>query len=157
MNVARSLYFQSRVPLEFWTEYVLTATFIINKTPSPLLQNKSPYQLPYITDVDYSIFKVFGCLAFTSILNTHRTKFQPRSRSVLLGYPPGIKGYKLYDVQNKQIFISKDVIFHEEIFPFHTVTNSDKLIDPFPDIVMPKPSLLSAKEFSRININMMDP
>ena len=49
-----------------------------------------------------------------------------------------MKGYRLYDVQSKQIFISRDVIFHEEIFPFHTVVASDKLVDPFPDLVLPK-------------------
>lgn len=33
------------------------------------------------------------------------------------GYPTGIKGYKLYDIQNKEVFISRDVIFHEQSVP----------------------------------------
>ncbi|KAL0361137.1 UNVERIFIED_CONTAM: Retrovirus-related Pol polyprotein from transposon TNT 1-94 [Sesamum radiatum] len=33
-------------------------------------------------------------------------------------YVSGQKGYKLYDLNNKRILISRDVIFHEEEFPF---------------------------------------
>lgn len=58
---------------------------------------------------------------------------------VFLGYPSVVKGYKLYDVVTKQIFISRDVIFHEEIYPFHTVIDKDQLIDPFPYLVLPIP------------------
>ncbi|XP_070053971.1 uncharacterized protein [Nicotiana tomentosiformis] len=37
---------------------------------------------------------------------------------VFLGYHFGKKVYKLYDLQNKTYFISRDVIFHDHIFPF---------------------------------------
>ncbi|KAH7566185.1 hypothetical protein JRO89_XS08G0112100 [Xanthoceras sorbifolium] len=34
------------------------------------------------------------------------------------------------------IFFSRDVVFHEEIFPFHTVVPSTSLLDPFPNLVL---------------------
>jgi hypothetical protein len=33
----------------------------------------------------------------------------------------GIKGYKFLDLQSNTAFISRDVIFHEFIFPFHSL------------------------------------
>ena len=81
---------------------VLTAIFLINQIPFPLLGNNTPYELLYKECVDYSSFKLFCCLAFASTLLAHRTKFQPRTRvCVFLGYPPSTKGYRLYDIQSK--------------------------------------------------------
>lgn len=37
LNVARALFFQSRVPIRFWGDCVLSASHIINRTPAPLL------------------------------------------------------------------------------------------------------------------------
>lgn len=36
----------------------------------------------------------------------------------MIGYPYYQKGYKLLDLETKKIFVSKDVIFKENIFPF---------------------------------------
>ncbi|XP_074347249.1 uncharacterized protein LOC141686088 [Apium graveolens] len=38
---------------------------------------------------------------------------------VFIGYPPHQKGYKLLDLATKKEFVSRDVVFHERIFPYH--------------------------------------
>lgn len=37
---------------------------------------------------------------------------------MLIGYPHGQKGYKLYNLEGKKTYVSKDVVFKEGIFPF---------------------------------------
>ncbi|GAA0140934.1 transmembrane signal receptor [Lithospermum erythrorhizon] len=57
----------------------------------------------------------------------HQDKLAPRAHpAVFLGYPPNYKAYKLYDLIQKKIIISRDVIFRKHIFPLH-----NKLDFPF--------------------------
>ncbi|XP_021744832.1 uncharacterized protein LOC110710799 [Chenopodium quinoa] len=54
-------------------------------------------------------------------------KFAPKSRKcVFVGYPHGKKGWKVYDLETGDIFVSRDVKFHEDEFPFmHNEESND--------------------------------
>ncbi|KAL4355240.1 hypothetical protein GQ457_06G015480 [Hibiscus cannabinus] len=138
LAVARALFFQARVPTRFWGDCVLTATYVINRLPSKVLDGKSPYELLNSCMPSYSHLKVFCCLCFVSTLKASRDKFTERALAgVFIGYAPGTKGYKVYILQTHTIVVSRNVIFHEGVFPFHSVVPADVLIDPFPDVVLP--------------------
>lgn len=71
--------FQAKLPLEHWGDCVLTAVFLINRLPTPLLQDKSHFQLFTSIKPDYSGIRVFGCLCYSSTSSKNRHKFKPRS------------------------------------------------------------------------------
>lgn len=112
LSIARTLRFQSNMPLYLWGECCLTAVHLINRLSSPILQNKLPYAKLYNQTLSYSHLKVFGCLCVKSTLSHNKSKFNPRSKSC-------VKGYKLLDLTTKHIFVSRDVVFHETHFPIH--------------------------------------
>lgn len=59
---------------------------------------------------------------------------------MFVGYPPGVNGYKLYDILSKSFFISRDVVYHDHLSPFHSILHPNDSVDPFPNIVLPKPA-----------------
>lgn len=125
LNIARALRFQAHLPIEYWGECVLASGHIINRTPSALLDNKTPFEKLYGYAPSYKHLRVIGCLAYAHNLDHKGDKFTSRSRRcVLLGYPYGKKGWKLYDLDRKVVFSSRDVVFREKVFPFANPTSS---------------------------------
>lgn len=119
LNVARSLRFQANLPLQFWGECVLTAAYLINRTPTPILQGKTPYHIIFCHKPLYDHIKIFGCLCFASKIPRDRNKFAARSRKcIFIGYSHGKKGWRLYDMDTREIFNSRDVVFYENHFPY---------------------------------------
>ena len=47
LETARALFFQSKLPISYWNECVLTATHLINRTPLKSINNISPYEKLY--------------------------------------------------------------------------------------------------------------
>jgi transposase InsO family protein len=62
LNVARALLFHSHLPKKFWCYAVIHATYLINRIATPVLQNKSPFELIFNKGLDLQHLKFFGSL-----------------------------------------------------------------------------------------------
>jgi hypothetical protein len=111
--------FQANLPKQFWSYAVSHAVYLINRIPSPVLNNKSPYFLVHQKLPDLTHLRIFGTLVYAITLQNQRTKLASRARkSIFLGYRPGVKGVVLFDINNRDIFVSRNVTHHENIFPY---------------------------------------
>ena len=120
--MARCLRFQANLPISFWGEFILTTTYLINRTPSPSLKHKPPYELLLKKPLSCTHIRVFGCLCYAQTPRQYRDKFSSRSsRCVFLGYLANHKAYRVYDLENHKLFISRDVTFKEHNFPYHLI------------------------------------
>ena len=137
LNVARALRFQANLPIDLWGECVLASAHLINRTPSSLLKNKTPFEILHGQPPSLSHLRVIGCLAYAHNKNTKGDKFASRSRKcILLGFPSGTKGWKLFDLEQKDVFVSRDVTFQEKIFPYMDNTPTETS-DVLPPITLP--------------------
>jgi len=105
---------------------------------TPVLNYSSPHEMLYKIEADFNGLKVFGSLCYVSTLSTNRKKIDPRaSKCVFIGFKRGTKRYILLNIQSREIFVSKDVVFYEHVFPYQRVqdtnneTNSPNIHDQF--------------------------
>lgn len=122
-------------PLSFGGECDLTATYIINQLPSKIIGDKTPYEVLFGHQPEYDHMRVFGCLAYYKNNETNGDKFEPRGKlEVFLGYPPGKKGYKIYDLEQRKMMMTRDVKFIEDIFPFSKTESKNIEEEIFEDL-----------------------
>ncbi|KAL0401884.1 UNVERIFIED_CONTAM: Retrovirus-related Pol polyprotein from transposon TNT 1-94 [Sesamum latifolium] len=143
LNVARALLFHASVPTKFWGDAILTATFLINRTPTKLLNWATPYEKLHGHPLTYDHLRTFGSLCYATNTTPHKTKFHPRaSKCIMLGYAMTQKAYKLYDLENHTVLHSRDVQFYESVLPFATSSASPNPT-PLPIIPLLADHLLS--------------
>ncbi|GJS68950.1 putative reverse transcriptase domain-containing protein [Tanacetum coccineum] len=110
------------IHLDLWgpykvTECVLTAAYLIDRLPSSVLNGKSPFELVYGFKPKLSHLRSFGCLCFTYVNNSNKFSTKPE-KYVLIGFSTTKTAYKVYSLESKKIYYSRDIKFYENIFPF---------------------------------------
>ena len=108
-----------------------------------MLDFKTPYEVLFGISPSFNDLRVFGCLCYVYDHHSKRDKFSSRSRTcIFVGYPYGKKGWKLYDLEMGDYFVSRDVHFYETKFTFaHNPTTSSSsphiVATNFDDIILP--------------------
>ena len=115
----------SSVPISYWPHAFQYVVYLINRLPTNVLNNKTPFDLIYDKSPSYSSFRVFGCSCFPFLrpLNQHKLQFRS-TECVLLGFSPHHKGYLCLNRQTGQIYVSRHVVFNEFSFPFSSSFSS---------------------------------
>nr|GEX97481.1 retrotransposon protein, putative, Ty1-copia subclass [Tanacetum cinerariifolium] len=74
---------------------------------------------------DYGMLRIFGCVIYSHV---KQGKLEPREvKCILLGYPEGVKGYRLYrfDGESPKIVTSKNMVFNESAMYKDAFKDSD--------------------------------
>ena len=122
VEVGLSLLAQASMPLKFWDQAFLTATYLINILPSRVLENKTPVELLLKEKPQYTSLRVFGCACWPNLrpYNTRKLAFRS-TQCVFLGYSALHKGFKCLEPKTGRIYVSRDVVFDESVFPFSSL------------------------------------
>jgi histone deacetylase 1/2 len=148
VEVGLSLLAHASMPLKFWDEAFLAATYLINRTPSKILQYSTPLAILFNEQPDYSFLRKFGCACWPNLRPYNSRKLAFRSkRCAFLGYSNMHKGYKCLDISSGRVYISRDVIFDEAIFPFSELHEDAgarlrKEVEVLPDLFYPSRGLI---------------
>jgi histone deacetylase 1/2 len=107
------------MPLKYWDEAFLYVTFLINMLPSKVINFETPVEHLLHTAPNYDSLRIFGCVCWPNLRPYNKRKLAYRSTQCgFLGYSPRHKGVKCLDTKTSRVYISRDVIFDENLFPF---------------------------------------
>lgn len=119
VEIGISLLAHASMPLKFLDEAFVTATYLINRLPSKVIHNQTPLEHLLKQEPDYSVLCIFGCACWPNLYPYNTRKLQFRSkRCVFLGSSNIHKGFKCLDIAEGRVYIFRDVIFDETVFPF---------------------------------------
>jgi hypothetical protein len=122
LNMVHFMMFFKNIKLMFLADAILCEFYVKNICPSHVIKNKTPYEMWYghIPSVRHII--VLGSTCYALIPKEKRSKLDARSRMcIFLGYSNTTKGYHLYNLINKKLILSRDVIFLESTKKDETV------------------------------------
>jgi hypothetical protein len=104
VRMAQALLKQRGMPAVFWGEAVVTAVYILNRSPTKAWHGRKPA---------VSHLRVFGCLVFGKEFG-HIGKLDDRSTpGVFIGYAEGSKAYRILDPGTQRVRMTRDIVFDE--------------------------------------------
>lgn len=115
------------VQTQWWGEAVNTPVYLINRTPTSMHQDITPYELGFKVKPDMDHLRVFGSQGYAHIDHVKRTKLDAKSfKRIFLGYADNVKGYRVFDLDNQTIKVSRSVKLDErEVEGIYETERSD--------------------------------
>ncbi|KAL8159601.1 hypothetical protein V2J09_001138 [Rumex salicifolius] len=102
----------SNLPIKFWENAFHTTVYVNNRTITPNLSFKSPYESLYAKQPDYGFLKYFGCMSLPCIF---------------IGYSPKHKGYCCYHIPSATTYIVSHCVTQPATLPLHLLQHASRV------------------------------
>lgn len=120
IEMVRCMLSNANLHKQYWGEAVTMANHIQNRLPVNF-SNTTPYELWYGQKPNLSYLHQFGSKVYSHIMKNNRKKLDNTAEKLIfVGYESGTKGYRLLNIRNNSIKISRDVKF---------LTNDDEEVE----------------------------
>jgi hypothetical protein len=119
IEATKTMIHDQSLPMTLWAEACMIVVYAQNISPHQILKNTTPEEA--FTGVKFEIghFRIFGCPMYLHVLKEKRSKLEPSGRKgTFVGYNEFSKAYRIYVPGQRQIEVSRDVTFEEEV-AFH--------------------------------------
>jgi transposase InsO family protein len=98
MEKERSMLNSVRLGQELWAEAVGTTCYLVNRSPSSTLDDKTPHEIWSTKKPSLQHLRVFGCDDYVHVPKENRSKLDKKAeKCIFIGYKDGVKGYKLWN------------------------------------------------------------
>ena len=105
LETGLTLLAHSHLSNRYWVDVFLTAVYIINRLPTPILDHMSHFLKLFNKEPDYNNLRVFGCLCYPLLRPQGLHKLEYRSKPcIFIGY--SYAGYRCLDPIINKVYLS---------------------------------------------------
>ncbi|OWZ09587.1 Retroelement pol Polyprotein [Phytophthora megakarya] len=117
VEMARSMMIGANLPTACWADAVVCAGYVRNRSPTKVLDGKTPMEALFGKAPDISNLRVFGCKVQMLVPKEHRKKLDSKTRNgIFIGYATG-GAYMVYIPRHGTgETIARSVVFYEDQF-----------------------------------------
>ncbi|KAJ9555883.1 hypothetical protein OSB04_010497 [Centaurea solstitialis] len=134
VETSLALLSHASMPLIYWPHAFQTTVYLINRMPTPTLNNTSPYFKLFGSTPKYTHLHNFGCLCYPWLRPYASHKLAPRSIAcAFLVYSPTPHAYLCLDPTTNRLYSSRHVRFVEMVYPFSQLTPTPSSENQSPD------------------------
>ena len=125
MEVVRAMLHDQGLPKFLWAEAANTVVYVQNQCPHQALGSKTPEEIFTGKKLDVSHFRIFGSPVYFHVPKEKRNKLGASGKKgIFVGYSENTKGYRIYVASQREVVISHDVTFDEDM----TLNKVDNLL-----------------------------
>ena len=105
LDMVRSMMSHADLPLSFWGAAIISAIYVLNRTPSKSVQ-KTPHEMWTGKVPKMSFLKIWDCEAYVKVLMSG--KLEPKAeRLIFVGYPKETRGYYFYNQSENKVIVAR--------------------------------------------------
>lgn len=148
VETTRSLLTHASIPLSFWPRAFEHVVYTINRLPLSYVHNRTPYEVLFQAKPYFHDLRIFGCLCYPWLKLYAKNKLDSHFKAyIFLGHSKVHKGNKCFDISSQKLYISRRVIFCEQVFLFAIIHGDNpRSINPNSSttiiITTPNPNLI---------------
>ena len=115
MERVQFVLYRKNLDKTLWAKIANTVIYLKNRSPTTVLQRKTPHKAWYDQKSDLSYLQILGCTAHLHVSKKTRKKLDSHTkRCILVGYS-GTNIYKLWDPEKSMVIRGQDVVFDKRI------------------------------------------
>ena len=104
------------LPMFLWAKASRTIVYVQNKCPHKILKNMTPEEAFTGVKPEVGHLRIFGCLVYIHVHKDKKAKLKPLGKKgTSMGYIESSKAYRIYIPGLRQIEVSRNVTFEEEM------------------------------------------
>jgi hypothetical protein len=129
--MASCLLHAKSLPQRLLAKALKCETYIQNRSPHIFVKDKSTYESWSGLKPEVTHFHILGSHEWASIPSKKRKALDPQSTECnFVGYPNGVKGYRLIDLSLDRLIIERSVQFEESVLHVPQQPHEDTCILP---------------------------